>query len=178
MPSHATEETQEKLWQLKQWCAKNNLPIIDAPEQSLILQNRLLFLRNLKAAIAHMQLKHPENALYQRFRTSKFFDLYLEEVKGEDHVEKHVAQVGKLMEEHGLGYPFVIKVLTASRNKYAHSFYVVRSDAGLKVALQFQGFQNTHLIFQEWIQHHEQLYKQYCIGPKHHDYIIMTSVPQ
>jgi glutathione synthase/RimK-type ligase-like ATP-grasp enzyme len=89
-----------------------------------------------------------------------------------------VEQVRKMMGEHDLGYPFVIKVLTASRNKYAHSFYVVRSESGLRVALKFQGFQNTHLIFQEWIQHHEQLYKQYCIGPKHHDYIIMTSVPQ
>jgi hypothetical protein len=64
LPTHATEETQEKLWQLKQWCVKNNLPIIDAPEQSLILQNRLLFLRNLKSAIAHMQQKNPENALF------------------------------------------------------------------------------------------------------------------
>ena len=46
----------------------------------------------------------------------------------------------KMMVEHDLAYPYVIKVLTASRNKYAHSFYVVRSDAGLKVALKFQGF--------------------------------------
>jgi hypothetical protein len=147
LPSHATEETQEKLWQLKQWCVKNNLPIIDPPEQSLILQNRLLFLRNLKAAVAHMQAKHPDNPLYQRFRTSKFADFFLEEIKNEEtDLASRVEQVKKLMAEHSLEYPFVIKVLTASRNKYAHSFYVVRSDSGLATALMFKGFQNTHLI--------------------------------
>ena len=50
------------------------------------------------------------------------------------------------MAEHDLEYPFVVKVLTASRNKYAHSFYVVKSEAGLGKALRFQGFQNTHII--------------------------------
>jgi hypothetical protein len=55
-------------------------------------------------------------------------------------MERNVEIVRKMMGEHELAYPFVIKVLTASRNKYAHSFYVVRSDAGLRVALKFQGF--------------------------------------
>lgn len=87
-----------------------------------------------------MQMKHPEIKLFQRFRTSKFADFFLEEIKGEEDIGKQVEHVKKLMSEHDLGYPFVIKVLTASRNKYAHSFYVVRSDAGLAIALKFQGF--------------------------------------
>lgn len=93
-----------------------------------------------------MQAKHPDNPLYQRFRTSKFADFFLEEIKSEGDLTIQVEHVKKLMAEHTLGYPFVIKVLTASRNKYAHSFYVVRSDAGLATALRFEGFQNTHLI--------------------------------
>ena len=55
-------------------------------------------------------------------------------------MERQVETVREKMGEHGVGYPFVIKVLTASRNKYAHSFYVVRAESGLRVALRFQGF--------------------------------------
>jgi hypothetical protein len=66
--------------------------------------------------------------------------MFLEEITDEGEIERNVEIVRKMMGEHELAYPFVIKVLTASRNKYAHSFYVVRSDAGLRVALKFQGF--------------------------------------
>jgi hypothetical protein len=57
-----------------------------------------------------------------------------------DDEERQVETVREKMGEHGVGYPFVIKVLTASRNKYAHSFYVVRAESGLREALRFQGF--------------------------------------
>lgn len=77
-----------------------------------------------------------------------------------------------------LHYPFVIKLLQASRTTHAHSFFVVSSDEGLHLALQFGGFQGEHLLMQEWLEHHEQLYKLYCCGPKHFDHVVKTSIPQ
>lgn len=31
---------------------------------------------------------------------------------------------------------------------------------------------------QEWLQHHEQLYKLYCVGPARFDHVIKPSIPQ
>jgi hypothetical protein len=50
------------------------------------------------------------------------------------------------MELHKLQYPFVIKLLQASRTTHAHSFFVVISDEGLKIALEFEGFKGEHLL--------------------------------
>ena len=55
------------------------------------------------------------------------------------------------MREHDLQYPFVIKVLKASRTKYSHSFFVVTREEGLALALTFEGFEGEHIVFQEWI---------------------------
>ena len=72
----------------------------------------------------------------------------------------------------------MIKLLQASRTTHAHSFYVVRSEEGLRRALDFEGFHHEHLLMQEWLRHHEQLYKLYCVGGKHFDFCIKTSIPQ
>lgn len=46
-------------------------------------------------------------------------------------------------EKVGLEYPVIVKILTASRHKYAHSFYIANNDEGMKVALGFEGYKGT-----------------------------------
>lgn len=141
------------------------------------MQNRLLFLRNLKSAVDHLRLKHPENANIQKLRCPKFVDVVMPTKEEEEDHEKTFERIIKKLKEVKLEYPFVIKLLQASRTTHAHSFYVVRSDEGLRKALTFEGFTGEHLLMQEWLKHHEQLYKLYCVGDKHFDFCIKTSIP-
>jgi hypothetical protein len=53
--------------------------MVDDPQNSLVLQNRLLFLRNLKSAIDHMQLKNPDDPIISRLRCPKFMDFKMPE---------------------------------------------------------------------------------------------------
>ena len=102
---------------------------------------------------------------------------FLDFVLGAD-LDQACEAVAEQLGKHGLGYPFVIKLLQASRTTHAHSFFVVNGPAGLREALAFEGFQGQHLLLQEWLQHHEQLYKLYCVGPARFDYVIKPSIPQ
>lgn len=98
-------------------------------------------------------------------------------MRPEEDFEKSLTEIHAALKLHSLGFPFVIKLLQASRTTHAHSFYVVSSEQGLREALQFEGFQGQHLLFQEWLEHYEQLYKLYCVGPDNFDFVIKTSIP-
>ena len=79
MPTYTSEEAQLKVAGLKQYSLKNQTAIIDSPEDAMVVQNRLLFLRNLKSAVEHLQVKHPENTDIQRLRCPKFADFIMPE---------------------------------------------------------------------------------------------------
>jgi len=66
---------------------------------------------------------------------------------GTEPPEKLLEQVKSHLKEHNLDYPFVIKVLKASRTKYSHSFFVVTKEEGLAQALTYEGFEGEHIIF-------------------------------
>jgi hypothetical protein len=68
-------------------------------------------------------------------------------MKPEKDLEEVAAEVKELLRNHNLGYPFVIKLLQASRTTHAHSFYVVSLEEGLLEALKFEGFVGEHLLF-------------------------------
>lgn len=74
VPVYNSEESQLKIQALAQYLRTTNTPIIDSPTDAMIVQNRLLFLLNLKNAVHHLQLKHPENEEIMRLRCPKFFD--------------------------------------------------------------------------------------------------------
>jgi hypothetical protein len=71
------DETMQSIWLLKQWSEKNRIPIIDDLEASMILRNRLLFLRNLDSAVKLLKTHYPDNPLYQRIHISKFATVHL-----------------------------------------------------------------------------------------------------
>ncbi|TNV73298.1 hypothetical protein FGO68_gene5525 [Halteria grandinella] len=177
VPVYTSEESQLKIASLLHYLQANKTPIIDSPVDAMVVQNRLLFLRNLKSAVEHLHLKHPDNQDIQRLRCPKFFDFIMPTQHTEESLSHAHAQILLSMELHSLPFPFVIKLLQASRTTHAHSFFVVTTEGGLREALKFEGFQGEHLLIQEWVEHHEQLYKLYCCGPKHFDWVIKTSIP-
>ncbi len=68
--------------------------MIDQPQQSLILQNRLLFLRNVQQAIDHLQAKDQRPEVH-RLRCAKFMDFKMPDPteNGGLSLEKLVADV-------------------------------------------------------------------------------------
>lgn len=101
-----------------------------------------------------MQAQRPDDPVVNRLRCPKFMDYKMPENAAEPK-ENILEQVKYHLKEHDIQYPFVIKVLKASRTKYSHSFFVVTREEGLSLALTFEGFEGEHIVFQEWIKHHE-----------------------
>ena len=82
LPIAHEEIGQKKVWEMRQWTTKGHIKVIDEPKNSLVLQNRLLFLRNLQSAIEHMHTKAPAHPVYARLRCPKFFDFKVPEQGG------------------------------------------------------------------------------------------------
>ena len=74
-------------------------------------------------------------------------------------------------------FPVLIKSKIGAKDKFAHYFFCVNSEAGLKEALDFEGFDQKELLIQAYATHHEQVYKVYCINGFHSDEIRL-SVPE
>ena len=108
----------------------------------MVVQNRLLFLKNLQSGIQQLRSKLPADPHVQSLRCPKFMDYVMQADS-----EYRFAEVVLQLSEHQLDYPFVIKLLQASRTTHAHSFYVITSEKGLLEALAFEGFQGEHLLF-------------------------------
>ena len=61
-------------------------------------------------------------------------------------IEVTLQEVKQHLKEKEIKYPFVIKVLKASRTKYSHSFFVVSKEEGIREALEYEGFKGEHLV--------------------------------
>ena len=135
----------------------------------MAVRDRITFDNTLKQCIEHIQKTYPEsNQAAKRIKIAKSFSLH------------NCGNIPEMIEEFKefshQNYPVIIKIQEASRNKYSHSFYVVNNEKGLEEGLKYEGFQNIRLLFQELINHNEQLYKLYAIGSEW-DIVIKTSVP-
>lgn len=62
VPVYQEEASQQKIWELTKYTVENNIPIIDSPENAMVVQNRLLFLRNLNSAVNHLRMTRPDDA--------------------------------------------------------------------------------------------------------------------
>lgn len=63
----------------------------------------------------------------------------------------------------GLKFPVLLKSKVGAKAKYAHYFYVVKNEEGLREALSFEGFEDASLLAQAYVPHFEQVYKVYSI---------------
>lgn len=133
MPVYSEEASQLKVQGLRHYLTKHHTPIVDAPESAMVVQNRLLFLKNMQRAVSHLQERGVPHA--ECLRCPVFLDYVLGADPG-----KACEEVSALLQTHGLAYPFVIKLLQASRTAHAHSFFVVNDHSGLREALAFEGF--------------------------------------
>lgn len=71
-------------------------------------------------------------------------------------------------------FPVLIKSKIGSKDEFAHYFFCVTSESGLKEALQFKGFDQKELLIQAYAAHYEQVYKVYCINDWHSDEIRLS----
>ena len=51
VPNYAQEESQVKIKELEQYCLENKIAMIDPPRNAMVVQNRLLFLKNMHNAV-------------------------------------------------------------------------------------------------------------------------------
>eukprot|EP00347_Sterkiella_histriomuscorum_P013735 403363567 len=167
-----TEQGQAKAKLLQEYIDKHNIVVLDPLENAMILQSRVKFLEFMDQAIRDIQLKHNDNPIVSKLKSIKYVTVQNQENKGEVIAEYHMQ--AKSID---LQYPIVVKILQASRNPNSHNFYVVNTEEGLLEALNYKGFKNELLIFQQLINHQEQLYKLYVIGDKY-DIAIKKSIPQ
>ena len=65
----------------------------------MIVQNRLLFLRNLKSAVDHLRFKNPDNEHIQRLRCPKFVDFLMPGTDEEEHLDKTKERITKKLKD-------------------------------------------------------------------------------
>jgi hypothetical protein len=63
----------------------------------------------------------------------------------------------------GLKFPVLLKSKVGAKSRYAHYFYVVKNEEGLREALSFEGYEEELLLAQAYLPHFEQVYKVYSI---------------
>ena len=63
----------------------------------------------------------------------------------------------------GLDFPVLVKFQNGAKNDFAHIFYCVNNEEGLKESLSLEGFDGKVLLIQAYRPHYEQVYKVYCI---------------
>ena len=61
VPVYSEEASQLKIQNLREYLDKNNTKIIDAPEKAMVVQNRLLFLKNLHRAVEQVHTRYPDD---------------------------------------------------------------------------------------------------------------------
>lgn len=66
---------------------------------------------------------------------------------------------------------------TASLVQFAHYFFVCKNELELFEALSFPGFNEKLLLIQEYVEHQEQVYKIFAIGPDWYRSNIVKSIP-
>ena len=60
-------------------------------------------------------------------------------------------------------YPVLLKAKTGQGAAHSHTFYCVQSEAGMREALAFEGY-DGELLIQAYVGHYEQVYKVYGVG--------------
>lgn len=61
-------------------------------------------------------------------------------------IDQKVVAYNKHAKQVGLQFPVLIKSKLGSKDKYAHYFFCVTSEAGLREALAFEGFDSKELL--------------------------------
>jgi D-alanine-D-alanine ligase-like ATP-grasp enzyme len=89
-------------------------------------------------------------------------------------IDQKVNSYNKQAKQAGLQFPVLIKSKLGSKDKYAHHFFCVTSELGLREALAFEGFDQRELLIQAYASHYEQVYKVYCINEWHSDEIRLS----
>jgi glutathione synthase/RimK-type ligase-like ATP-grasp enzyme len=74
-------------------------------------------------------------------------------------------------------FPVILKREEGNRLEYSHYFIVCTNEESLRQALVFEGFLESNLLIQEYIEHSEQVYKLYAIGPNWYGSEIRHSIP-
>lgn len=76
-----------------------------------------------------------------------------------------------------ISLPVIVKREEGNRLQYSHYFFICTCAQALKTALNFEGFLASNLVIQEYLEHSEQVYKLYVIGPNYFGSEIRESVP-
>ena len=78
-------------------------------------------------------------------------------------IDEKVALYKQKANQIGLEFPVLVKSKIGAKEKYAHYFFCVNNDQGLRDALGFEGYDNCSLLIQAYAPHYEQVYKVYII---------------
>ena len=79
-------------------------------------------------------------------------------------IDKRVEAYKKQAAAAGLEFPVLFKLQTGQKSTYAHTFFCVNNEAGLKEVLEFKGFIDCGILCQAYLPHKERVYKIYGIG--------------
>ena len=90
-------------------------------------------------------------------------EFYNNEASGET-IEDRLENYERSAQAAGLEYPVLCKLQTGQRSTYAHTFFCVNNQTGLREAFSFEGFQNVNLLIQAYLPHKERVYKVYGLG--------------
>jgi hypothetical protein len=60
--------------------------------------------------------------------------------------DQRIANYLKKATQIGLDFPVLVKSKIGAKDKYAHYFFCVNNEAGLREALDFEGYQNVQLL--------------------------------
>ena len=158
--------------QIKQYLAANNTPrkvVLDAVSNVEMTIFRKQFLTTLSQALStpradNLQISHnicikiPWN-LYIQLPLPNFKERVLEE-----------------MEKEKINFPLIVKTELATRSKYSHQIGIIFNQDGLDWVIGYEGYKNTSLVLQQYIDHSQSQFKIYLYGNKV-QYYTKTSLP-